>query len=59
MKIIRDNTKNETIVTCPKCKSIFIYTDDDLNTDEQGLPKVICPCCNEEEICWNLTELLD
>lgn len=52
MRIIKDNTIAETIVRCPRCKSIFAFTDEELDYC-WGTYKLTCPCCHTEDYVFN------
>ena len=56
MRIIKDETKNETIVKCPSCKSIFSYTQYDVD-DKFPPAELRCPCCDTKHIIWEYLEV--
>ena len=47
MKVIINNMKNEIIVKCPSCKSIFSYDKDDILYSYSRHSMVECPCCKK------------
>lgn len=56
MRIIKDETQKETIVKCPKCKSIFSYTEHDIY-GKHSIEELVCPCCYTEHLLWEYKEL--
>lgn len=57
MKVIVNNLKNETIVKCPSCQSIFSYDDYDVIVAYGRLPVVECPCCKKYNDCDEYEEI--
>ena len=63
MKIIKDNYTRTYRATCPKCKSVYEFTQDEVI--EGDCIKIACPLCNEKiflapnknEIFQNVTEV--
>ncbi|MBQ7798066.1 MAG: hypothetical protein IJ371_02980 [Clostridia bacterium] len=57
MKVIINNMKNEIIVKCPRCQSIFSYDEGDVLVAYGRLPAVECPCCKNYNDCYEYEEI--
>ncbi len=57
MRVIENKVKdrNEKIVECPDCKSIFGYVYSDVRVGSEAY-YVTCPCCNKNNWVYNLRE---
>ena len=55
MRIIKDNTIDESVVKCHNCGSVFAFTDHDL-TYGWGIYNLKCPCCHTEDYVFNYEE---
>lgn len=47
MKIIKmgNQTPKEKVKTCHNCKTVFSFTNQDINPDQRDGDYVICPVC--------------
>ena len=53
IRVILDKTKNEYIVKCPNCSSIFSYgIGDGEESPNDPIPVIKCPCCNKNYYCY-------